>query len=213
MAKIPFGILGPFIGKAGPVSGYTWKGKAVVRSQRKPSNKPSTAAQAQQQNKFGFVSAFLGGLSDFIKTSFKEQAIGKTEFQCAMSYNLANAVSGTNPDFILHYDQVAVSRGSLPNAVLPGAKVGDATGDILFTWADNSGVGMAAAADRAVPVLYFINEKTWVYNSKLNFQRIDSSIIVTNPGWSGRMAHTWLTFISEDGKAADSVYTGAVLVA
>jgi len=212
MAKIPFGVLGPFFGKAGPISGYTWKGKAVMRSQRKPSNKPPTAAQAQQQNKFGVVSRFLGGISDFIKTSFKELAIGKTEFQCAMSYNMANAVSGTNPDFTLHYDRVAVSRGSLPNAVLPEAKARDAAGEIIFTWADNTGIGLAAAADKAIPVLYYPGRNIWTRDIKPAVSRADGSVVLSIPGFSGQAIHTWLTFISEEGKAADSVYTGEVLV-
>jgi len=208
MAKIPFGILGPFFGKAGTVSGYMWKGMPVMRSLREPTGKPATPAQVQQRAKFGFTSRFLSDLSDFIKTGFHELAIGKTEFHCAMSYNMAHAISGTYPDFTIHYEQVSVSRGGLPNAVSEAKKEGD---KIRFFWADNTGIGMAAASNRAMLAAYCPDSKAWCYAIS-DVQRADCSALLPISGITGQRFHTWLSFVSADGVTADSVYTGEVVM-
>ena len=49
------GILGAFSGKVGPVVGATWRGKDVMRSLPKKSNRLATAFQQQQRSKFAMV--------------------------------------------------------------------------------------------------------------------------------------------------------------
>jgi len=210
MAKIPFGILGPFFGKTGTVSGYSWKGIPVMRALRRESNKPPTEAQLQQRAKFGFTSTFLGGISTFIKTGFHGLAKGKTEFQCAMSYNMTHAISGARPNFKIHYEQVAVSRGQLPNVVLPEAKTEGS--NLHIFWADNSGVGWAAAADKAIVVFYWPDINEW-WAVRSDVQRADCTIVVPVANRDNRHFHTWLSFISADGVTADSVYTGELVMA
>jgi hypothetical protein len=208
MAKIPFGILGPVIGSLGPVTGKTWKDKATLSSHRKAAktDKSPTPAQLNQREKFGFVNKFLNGLGPLVKKSFKELANGKTEFHCAVSYNVSNAVSGVYPNYTLHYELVSVGRGTLPNAVLPEAKPGDNPGEISFIWADNTGIGTAAAADKAIAVIYHAGMDDWAYPDT-EAKRSDGAMIYNNRGYQG-VVHTWLVFVSDGGKASDSVYTG-----
>jgi len=210
MAKIPFGILGPVIGSLGPVTGKTWKDKATLSSHRKPAktDKNPTPAQLNQRKKFGFVSKFLNGLGPLVKKTFKELANGKTEFQCAVSYNVSNAVSGEHPNYTLHYNLVSVGRGTLPNAVLPEAKMGDTPGEIRFIWADNTGIGTAAATDKAIAVIYVTGMERWArYDPEAN--RSDCAIVLDFTGIKGTV-HTWLVFVSDNEKASDSVYTGSL---
>ena len=210
MAKIPFGILGPVIGSLGPVTGKTWKDKATLSSHRREAktDKNPTPAQLNQRNKFGFVSRFLNGLGPLVKMSFEELATSKTEFQCAVSYNVSNAVSGAHPNYTLHYELVSVGRGTLPNAVLPEAKLGDTPGEIRFIWADNTGIGTAAATDKAIAVMYLPGIDSWVYTDT-EAKRSDGTIVHSLTGIKGTV-HTWLIFVSDNDKASDSVYTGAV---
>jgi hypothetical protein len=213
MAKIPFGILGPIIGSIGPVTGKTWKNKGTLSAHRRAAktDKNPTPKQFNQRGKFGFVSQFMGGLGPLAKKGFKELASGKTEFQCAVSYNVCNAVSGMHPDYILHYDRVALGRGTLPNAVLPEAKAGDAPGDIRFIWADNSGIGTAVAADKAIAVIYLSAEKTWAYTKQPDARRSDCSLVCSLGDYKGTV-HTWLFFVSDNEKASDSAYTGELVL-
>jgi hypothetical protein len=208
VAKITFGILGPVIGSMGPVTGKTWKGKATLSSHRRPSKTDSdpTPAQLNQRQKFGFVCRFLHGLGPLVKMTFPELANGKTEFQCAVAYNVSNAVSGVSPDYTLHYNLVSVGRGTLPNAVLPEAKPGDNPGEIRFVWADNTGIGTANAADRAIAVIYLVDRGNWVY-ADTGTKRSDGAMVFSKPVFKS-VVHTWLVFVSDSGKASDSVYTG-----
>jgi len=211
MAKIPFGILGPVIGTIGPVIGKTWKDKATLSSARNPAktDKNPTPAQLNQREKFGFVNKFLHGLGPLVKQTFKELANGKTEFQCAVGYNVSKAVSGVYPNYSLHYELVSVGRGTLPNAVLPEAKPGDTPGEIRFIWADNTGMGTAAATDTAIAAIYLAGPDRWIHTN-LQAKRSDCSLTHTF-GMKGT-AHTWLVFVSDNGKASDSVYTGALVL-
>lgn len=215
MAKIPFGILGPIIGSMGPVTGKMWKTKATLSAHRNPAktDENPTPAQLNQRTKFGFVSKFLNGMGPLVKKSFQELAIDHTGFQTAVSYNMCNAVSGAYPDYVLHHNLVSVGRGTLPNAVLPEAKAGDAPGDIRFIWADNTGIGTAASTDRAIAAVYIPGQGGgWEYNELSMAKRSDCSLVFNLRSYKG-LVHTWLVFISdEDKKASDSVYTGTVVV-
>ena len=214
MAKIPFGILGPFSGTIGPVVGSKWKIKDTMRSARSASkrDKNPTPDQAKQRTKFGFTSHFLGGLGPLVKNSFRELSTDKTGFQCAVSYNVCNAVSGDDSGYTVHYEHVSLGRGTLPNAVLPEAKAGDTPGDIRFIWADNTGLGTAAANDTAIVVAYEPGVERWLYKKAPAAKRADCSDVFNLPGLVGKKLHTWLLFISDNGKASDSVYTGEVVV-
>jgi hypothetical protein len=214
MAKIPFGILGAFIGTVGPVVGSTWKNKSTMRSLRRPSkrDKHPTPDQSKQRSRFGFTSHFMRGLGPLVKKSFREMAIDKTEFQCALSYNVCNAVSATAGGFMVHYERVSLGRGTLPNALLPEAKTTEGSADIRFTWADNTGMGTAAATDTAIAVAYSPDIHRWLRLKETGAQRSDCVSVLSLPGLRGKKVHTWLVFVSENGKASDSVYTGEILV-
>ena len=214
MAKIPMGILGALIGTLGPVTGKKWLDENTLSSRRKQAKTDTdpTPNQDNQRTKFGFVSHFHGGSSDFVKLTFKEVGGKRTAFQRAISYNANNAVSGTKPDFKIHYDRVAVGRGALPNAVLPEAKTGDTPGDIHYTWADNTGIGTAAANDIAIAVAYCPAYDQWIWCKPGTATRADGSVSFSVPAFSGKTVHTWLTFATVEGKSSDSIYTGELQV-
>ena len=70
MATYNKGILGAFSGKVGPVVGATWRGKDVMRSLPKRSNRMATVIQQQQRTKFAMVTEFLSGIQPVIKRYF-----------------------------------------------------------------------------------------------------------------------------------------------
>ncbi|MBS1564861.1 MAG: hypothetical protein JST39_10750 [Bacteroidetes bacterium] len=214
MAKIPEGILGVLIGSLGPVTGKKWKKLSTLSSKRTAAktDKNPTGAQKVQRSKMGVVSGFHKGSKNLVKLTFKEPATDITEFQCAISYNMCNAVSYTDDGYVLHYDRTAIGRGTLPNAEFPEVKAGDKQGDVRFLWADNTGVGQAAADDTAILVVYDPDWGHWIWNREQPVRRADSGAALSLPAYSGKTVHTWLTFVSAAGKSADSIYTGALKV-
>ena len=52
MAKLPQGIMGPFIGRLGTAVGYVWNGKCVARSYNPHVRNPRTPEQVAHREMF-----------------------------------------------------------------------------------------------------------------------------------------------------------------
>ena len=114
---------------------------------------PRTPAQLNQRARFGTTIKFLQPLSPFLRIGFKNQAIGMTAFNAAMSYTVKNALTGVYPDYEIDYPNALVSRGTLPGALNPTA-VSLIPGEIEFTWDDNSLDTSAMTDDKVLLVVY-----------------------------------------------------------
>ncbi len=208
------GILGGFSGKVGTVVGSSWKGIEYIRS--RPAFKKSrtfSQPQLEQQAKFSVAGKLVRSMSDLLNITFKD-ATGMTGANSAMRYNISNAVEGTYPVYTISFPNVSVSRGALPLAEGAGAENATASmpGYINFIWNNNSGAGRAKASDRAVLVAYCESLQTAIYSTNAGTRSTGTASLQVSL-FSGKTVHTYLSFISDDGKvASDSVYTGVLLV-
>ncbi|RYY71292.1 MAG: hypothetical protein EOO13_03650 [Chitinophagaceae bacterium] len=212
MGTISKGILGGFSGTVGTVVGGNWKGIDYIRSkgEGRRNNHPSPA-QLAQQLKFGIGIRFLQSVSQFIAVGFNQYAIKKTSSNVALRYLLKNAITGVFPTYGLSYADVMVSRGDLPNAGAPVAAMG--TGSILtFSWTDNTGMGIARAADQAMLLAYCPDLKQAVYTTAgASRSALTDSLNLAQ--FAGRQVHTFIGFKSENNaNVATSIYTGQYLV-
>ena len=112
MGKISQGILGGVSGKVGNVIGGSWKGIDYLRIKPSSVANPRTEGQVTQRYKFTAALEFLQPSRDFIKVGFKNFANGMTEFNYAMSYILANAVTGDGISASVDYTNALVSKGN-----------------------------------------------------------------------------------------------------
>lgn len=211
MGKFSKGILGGFSGKVGNVVGGNWKGIDYMRSKSSFRNLNPSEAQLAQQLKFGLCIRFVQSMSGLLETSFNNFAVKKTGINSALSYTLKNAVTGTYPVFSINFSTVLVSRGDLPNVLAPSIIMG-AGSQLVFSWTDNSGVGVAKATDKAMPLAYCpdLNQSIFI---TAGADRSTLTETLNLAAFSGRTVHTYLGFISEDGlQVANSIYTGSVLV-
>ena len=71
---------------------------------------PRTVGQVNQRTKFTTTLEFLRAIKPFIKLGYKGLAVKKTEFNAAISYVLNNAITGTEPNFVVDYPNALVSR-------------------------------------------------------------------------------------------------------
>lgn len=211
MARIPNGILGEFIGTAGNVSGYMRMGTNFIRSRRRPSSKPPSPARLAQQQKIRVCNEFtrlFSGRGFFDKT-FPARVKTATGYNKATSALMRLAVSGSYPDIRLNWNAVRISEGGMPPAINAGAATTGAA--IAFSWSDNSGDGTARASDRVVTVAYFPEQQQLIFDLNAGY-RSDCLAVLDTKAVLGH-AHTWIGFVSGDGgDAADSVYTGVVVV-
>ncbi len=210
MAKLPQGILGPVSGSVGTIVGSSWKDIDYIRSKSsKPKGDPSPT-QLDNQYKFSAVINFVSTMTELLNQTFSKYAINMSESNAAFSYNYENAITGTSPDYSIDYAKALVSRGDLMNASGIAATVTNKT--VHFTWTDNSGLGMAAATDKAVLVAYCKNYNLTVYTVGSAARSAKAGVLdVSN--FAGFTVETWIAFLNEDGSmASNSIYTGELTV-
>ena len=136
MATYNKGILGPFNGKLGTVIGVTWRGMDIMRSLPKKGNHLPSATQLLQREKFSFVTDFLQPINPVFNRYYGTNAGQKTRLNNAMSYHMKEAVDYVDPDFVLKYNKVQISKGELPGLQNPVvAAVGN--NKVQYTWEDN----------------------------------------------------------------------------
>ena len=213
MGIIKQGILGAVSGKVGTVIGAVWKGIATLRGLATSHTDPQTPAQLAHRHKFAAVMSFIQPLSGFLQFGFKHYAIGMTGINAATSYNYANALTGTDPDFVIDYPNALVSRGNLP-AALNQVAASTVAATILFTWDDNSGELGASALDKTLIVICNPVKHQAVTVNQLA-ERADGTQTITVPdSFSGDLVQCYLGFVANEGGAiANSRFAGAVTVA
>lgn len=212
MGTIKQGILGGFSGKVGAVIGGSWKGIAYMRSIPQSVKNPRTEGQVNQRTKFTIALDFLKPITGLIQSGFKLYAQKQTAFNAAMSYTLNNAITGAAPDFSIDYSKALVSRGSLSGA--RNGQASSASGAVNLTWDDNSGIGAAVEADKALIAVLNPTREEAMFDAGGNQRSAGSEDIPVPADWVGEDVEVYLGFISEDGNnVSNSVYLGTVTVA
>jgi hypothetical protein len=209
MGTLLNGINGPVIGKVGPVVGYVWKKKVVVRSLANRSKKPLSPLQLQQRAKFRLMNHFLNSLKDLLNVSYGHLVENMTGFNKAFSYNVKNVITGKDPDLKIDYSRVLLGRGDLTNVsmlvITPSSE-----GNLAFNWTDNSGTGSAKETDLVFVAAYCEEQNDWIYGLNLATRNTGRCMIDTSR-MKDQLVQTYIGFIAEDGKdVTDTLYAGSV---
>jgi Family of unknown function (DUF6266) len=209
MGTLLNGINGPVIGKVGPVVGYVWKKKQVIRSLANKSKKPLSPLQLQQRAKFRLMNYFLNSLKDLLNVTYGHLVENMTGFNKAFSYNVKNAVKGNHPDLKVDYTRVLLGRGDLTNVSMPVVNV-SSLGTLEFSWTDNSETGSAKATDQVFVAVYGEEQNNWIYGLNLATRKLGSCVIdITR--MKGKEVQTYIGFINEQGTdVTDTLYAGSI---
>lgn len=211
MAKIINGINGGFTGTVGSVTGYTRNGVSLMRSRHRRKDNIKSEARVVQQQKIKLCNEFTKPFSGsgFFNKSFAANGATSTGYNRATSAIMNQAII-QNPVLKLSYPLVLVSRGMLPPALQASALAND-DGNIVFSWADNTGTGTAKENDKVLTVAYFSENKEAVYQISDAIRKDGKAILEMNQ--MKGIAETWMGFISADEtNASDSVYTGSIIL-
>jgi len=212
MGTIKKGILGGFSGKVGTVVGSNWKKVAYMRSLPLKVKNPRTEPQMMQRSKFALTLYFLKPVNGLLRIGWKLYANKQSPINAAMSYTIANAITGNYPNYAIDPSKVLISRGSLTPAYNASATL--ASGAINFEWDDNSGSSAAKMSDKALIAVINPTKSEAVFDTA-GASRVDTAQSVNLPAnWSGETVEAYLGFISEDGReVANSVYLGSFAIA
>ncbi|MDG4714826.1 hypothetical protein SAMN04487989_10164 [Bizionia echini] len=209
MGKIAQGILGGFSGKVGTIVGGRWKNIDYIRAKPVSVANPRTEGQVNQRNKFSATLEFLQPNLAFIKKGYKSYAVGKTEFNAAMSYVLNNAVGGIAPNFTIDYSLALLSRGNLAG-VLNGTTDLTVAGQVSFGWDDNSTGGNANATDKAMLIVYNPSKKESISILDGSDRTVGSEVVTIPDAYAGDTVELFMAFITADGsQVSNSVYLGS----
>lgn len=166
--------------------------------------------QVSYPRKFGAISRFVLSIMEVLALSDRYQ-YGKTYIWYHAIWKIMGNAFFDYPVPGINYAQVQVTRGRLWNAQYAEAKA-TANNAINFTWANDSGIGSADENDQCILVAYCEALNQCVF-TKEGGARYTGNATLAVPGFSGERVHTWLGFISADGKkVATSMYTGEIII-
>lgn len=199
MAILKSGPNSGFRGTVGNVVGYQWRGKDVIRSLPRPSNKKRSDAQLANQQKMTLVQRFLQAIIPFIRVGFKNAAEERqmSAFNLAMSYNKKEAITGSYPDLQLDYSRAIVSMGGIKG--LEDGSARRVAGGLELKWADNSGEGGAKQSDYLQALLFFPDEQHVVYVFNGNHRDKGTEFIALESSLMEKPLHIYTSFCRYDG--------------
>jgi len=211
MGTIQKGILGGFSGKVGTVVGANWRGKDVMRSLPKKSQRVATEQQMIVRTKFKLITQFLSPISMILKAHFGQSSGEKSRRNLAVSYHIREAITGIYPDFLIDFPKVIITKGELPGLQEPQITP-EAGGNLAIAWEDNSEQSMAKPGDLLLAVAF--NPEKNLYEDRQSAVRSALAYDMAVPAnWVGDAVHLWLSFTSADGKTrSTSFYAGTFTV-
>jgi len=213
MVTIPNGILGGIQGQVGTVTGYNRYGVDVIRVAKNSGIVKPTAKRLAQRNKITVCNAFakaFAGKGFFTKTF---PAFGHTGsgYNRAVSALMSLALVTSEDSVAISYPLVLISNGKLPPAV-DAVAASTETGNIQFTWTDNTGTGTSKKNDKAILVAYFSATNEVIFSFAAGTRESGNGVLET-ANKKGEVAETWMGFLSNDEEDAScSVYTGKVIL-
>ena len=211
MAKLIGGVLGGFSGKIGDVVASRRNGITVISKRPGPRKKDSISPkQRAQQARFALMMDFLRPLSSLLNRNFSHTVKGMTPYNKVFSDNLAEAITGSYPNFKIDYANVRLTRGRLMG--FSDAWCTSSRDKLIFNWADGS--HWIEYPDALVYMAAFDPDiNNWFFWFGTVRRKAGSAIL--NIGMAkGKSLHTWIGLVSEDGKVvSNSLYTGLVTVA
>ena len=181
------------IGRFGDIVGRTGKnGEYIISRYQRNVNQPNTQAQLEWRKK---AKVAFQGLAPFAQVAFLTlrrvaNSNGRTYWQELIKKNYAEAVAGTYPNYEINLSKLVISDGPVDLPYSPSATCDGTT--LTVTWADNSGMGNAAADDRIGIVAYNDAKRQLVFQDSVG-ERADRNASMTLPtAWTGDNVDIWI---------------------
>lgn len=190
---------------------YRMGGQNVVRKKPAYVNDPKTEAQQKQRNALAVIVQLFRQNSAKIKKAFVERLSKHSAYNVFSSVNLKNAMSFAGVVASVNFDNLLVSKGSLPIPVIGNfADDGDGTGSFVVT--NQRDGNLLFDADKIV--LQTISKTSGVMGATSETQ-LDGAMpngIDTNGFPAGETIAIYAYHKSANGsKTSDSIYLGTVV--
>jgi hypothetical protein len=189
-----------------------WKDKHVAKSKPGKSTKAASSSQKEQRKKMELTGKFMRNVKEVVSLCYRTRSNSVPPFSAAMGEVLVSGITGTYPDYSIDYSQVVLTLGDIRQQFKP--TVASAKMDtVTFTWTTISGMGKSRPDDKAILVVYCEKLDVSAYTIQ-GPPRSSGTAELELPGLGGEEVHTWVAFISANGKdVCKSIYAGKVTIA
>ncbi|KLT64724.1 DUF6266 family protein [Pedobacter sp. BMA] len=214
MGIIRKGALGGFSGKAGSIIGSSWNDLDYIKGLYKKSTKPATEKQIEQRLKFALVVAFLSPIKDVLNMGYKGQTNNKaTGYNMGVQFALANAITGTSPDFALDHSMLQISKGTLLRPI--GVTVtSTAAATLTVSWNPQLNELNGFTDDRLVLLVYNMAQDYFSIKSDFALRGDGTADYVLPADFTGQDVEVYMFYIDRDNiRRSKSTYAGPIVVA
>lgn len=210
MAEIKEGILGGISGKLGPVVGFTWRDKKLIRSKPTKSNKPRTESQLTQQTKLRYCTQFLTPMRKFVNKYIFVPNKSQIGFEALLSKVMKDMYFEKDEQFRIDYTQFYFALGVLPTTLKTSVKFLK-NEKLKLQWEDNSSQGIANSDDK-LTVIALLQESHQFLLFERFANREDGKVSFVLPKeHSDSFVHLWYMWSNaNDDLNSTSMYLGCL---
>lgn len=191
---------------------YARRGVQMARIWQPVVSNPKTAKQTLTRAKFTILTQMAQKFGNIIQIGFKDALTSaQTSRNLFVKYNY-KLVSGTNPaDFEVAYDEIRISKGSLP--VLTFGTVNYQTPQsVIIPISDGNINDVGASGDDRLAFAIYCPELNKVVTTIGSHSRSDANVTIAVPNlWSGMKVHVYAFAISasDANKVSNTIYVGS----
>jgi len=212
MAKVPYGITGPFIGRLGNTIGYMLNGVNIIRSIGDVHGE-KTPLQLANHQRMSLISSLSTAIQEFLKFGFQSVAApgkqGPTNH--SISINKEVAVKGVYPNQETDFTKLIVAQGPIPGPKDPMVKVVD--NQLEFHWKADLKSGGADKSDQVMLLAYFPQSKKSIILPSGARRTAEKEILEIPAFDQDTVIETYIAFVADDRmNASNSVYLGQVII-
>lgn len=205
MAKAYEGILGPVVGKIGPVVGYLWRGKPVFRAYVEHIRYPNTERQQRERDWFITMVRLAAVARQALLLGMRQKAAAAqmTEGNWFVRRNKQH-FRHENGTLHVDYERLMLSEG--PVAPVTGTSAAVAPDGVLtVNWQKRSGLHREKSSDSVHLYVYNDDEKRGLLAAPA--QRRDGRLSLRLPDhWQHHDLHLYLFATDSQGLASPTTY-------
>jgi hypothetical protein len=205
MARIDYGIMGPFNGKVGTVVGYLWNGKPCMRAYKRNVHNPRTEAQQEHRTLFKQEVQLAAKMRWAVTTTMTEAAreAGMTSYNLFVHMN-QEAFGMADNRLVVDYSRLMLSMGDVPQVQLQAMEW---SADNVLTIKYARGLGNAY--DRVFLYVY-VPELERGFLSAGTYRREKRITLALPDEFASHDAHVYLMVQAADGRWSHSLYAGEI---
>ena len=212
MAKQYNGILGPVVGRMGPVVGYLWRGRPVFRAYVEHIHYPNTVRQQAERDWFVSMVRFASTARSALLVGMQQASLREcmTEGNYFVLRNKQHFHTVTEDSaeasrrIEVDYERLSLSEGPVARVVPTGASV-DADGTLHVGWQRHTGQHRERACDQVYCYIYDVAERRGMLAAHV--ERRDAGLALRLPDhWQHHELHCYLFAVDDYGNVSATSY-------